>query len=147
MKQIGRSPRFFDIENPIDLSRQNLMVMPGFKASAFQTELGCTLAIDSVFKFMCTTTCLQKINELRNNSNSENHFKQLVITEFSRKSVIGNWGSKRTYIVHDVDFEKSVSTYTFNYNGREIPLAEYFKQVYNLNVTDFRQPLFVVKIG
>ena len=35
LKQIGRRPQFFDVQNPIDLSRQNLMVMPGFKASAF----------------------------------------------------------------------------------------------------------------
>mmetsp|Transcript_12297 Transcript_12297/g.16684 ORF Transcript_12297/g.16684 Transcript_12297/m.16684 type:complete len:91 (-) Transcript_12297:1403-1675(-) len=75
LKQIGRSPRFFDLEKPIDLSRQNLMIMPGFKASAFQTELGCTLAIDSVFKFMCTTTCLSKIKELYGRSNSDNHFR------------------------------------------------------------------------
>lgn len=68
LKQIGRNPRFFDIDNAIDLSRSNLLIIPGFKASAFQTELGCTLAIDSIFKFMCTTSCLEKINELRERS-------------------------------------------------------------------------------
>ena len=67
--------------------------------------------------------------------------------EFSRKSVIGNWGSKRTYIVHDVDFEKSVTSFKFNYNGAEVSIAEYFKQVYNLSVRDYRQPLFVVKMA
>ena len=123
------------------------MVMPGFKASAFQTELGCTLAIDSVFKFMCTTTCLSKMKELRQRANSDSHFRQLVITEFTRKSVIGNWGNKRTYIVHDVEFEKSVTTHKFSYNGKEISLAEYFDSVYSLRVTDFDQPLFVVKMG
>ena len=66
--------------------------------------------------------------------------------EFTRKSVIGNWGNKRTYIVHDVDFEKSVTDFKFDYNGKEISIAEYFQLVYKLNVTDFRQPLFVVKI-
>lgn len=65
LKQIGRTPRFFDITAPIDLSRQGLMIMPGFKASAFQTEMGCTLAIDSIFKFMSTTTCLEKIREMK----------------------------------------------------------------------------------
>ena len=66
--------------------------------------------------------------------------------EFTRKSVIGNWGNKRTYIVHDVDFEKSVTDFKFDYNGKEISIAEYFQLVYKLSVTDFRQPLFVVKI-
>ena len=58
LRQIGKSPRFFDINKAIDLSRQGLMIMPGFKASAFQTQMGCMLAIDNVFKFLCTTSCL-----------------------------------------------------------------------------------------
>lgn len=67
--------------------------------------------------------------------------------EFSQKSVIGNWGNKRTYIVHDVDFEKSVTSFTFNYNGKDVTIAEYFEIVYKLRVTDPRQPLFVIKMS
>ena len=96
---------------------------------------------------MCTTTCLSKIKELRDRSNSDSHFEQMVRAEFSRKSVIGNWGNKRTYIVHDVDFEKSVTSFKFPYNGNELTIAEYFKQVYNLHITDTRQPLFVIKMS
>ena len=70
LRQIGRSPRFFDINAPINLPRSGLMIMPGFKASAFQTQMGCMLAIDNVFKFMCTTSCLEKIRELKDRSNS-----------------------------------------------------------------------------
>lgn len=70
----------------------------------------------------------------------------MVKLEFVRKSVIGNWGSKRTYIVYDVDFEKNVTDFKFDYNGREISIAEYFSLVYKLNVTDFKQPLFAIKI-
>ena len=101
--------------------------MPGFKASAFQTEMGCTLAIDSVFKFLSTITCLSKIRELKDRASNENHFQQMVRAEFSRKSVIGNWGSKRTYIVHDVDFEKSPTDFKFSYNGSEVSIAQYFE--------------------
>lgn len=61
--------------------------------------------------------------------------------------MIGNWGNKRTYIVHDVDFEKSVTDHKFSYNGNEISIAEYFDQVYRLRVTDPRQPLFVIKMS
>ena len=109
--------------------------------------MGCTLAIDSVFKFMTTTTCLEKIHELKSRTNSEHQFEQAVKLEFNRKSVIGNWGAKRTYIVHDIDFEKSVTEFKFTFNGAEKSIAEYFDQQYNLQVRDFRQPLFVVKMG
>ena len=54
----------------------------------------------------------------------------MVKLEFTRKSVIGNWGAKRTYIVTDIDFEKSVSECKFSYNGAEVSVAEYFSQVY-----------------
>ena len=50
----------------------------------------------------------------------------MVKLEFTKKSVIGNWGSKRAYIVYDVDFEKSVTDYKFSYNGAEVSIAEYF---------------------
>ena len=109
--------------------------------------MGCTLAIDSVFKFMTTTTCLEKIRELKRDSNSDHQFEQMVKLEFTRKSVIGNWGAKRTYIVHDIDFEKSVTEFKFTYNGVEMSIAEYFDKVYKLRVSDFRQPLFVVKMA
>jgi len=71
----------------------------------------------------------------------------MVLAEFSRKSVIANWGSKRTYIVHDVDFEKSVSSLKFLVNDVEMTMAEYYSRVYNLHITDTSQPLFVVKMG
>ena len=61
LKQLGRSPRFFDVNNPTNLPNIGLRMWSGFKASAFQSELGCTLAVDNIFKFMSTTTCLQKM--------------------------------------------------------------------------------------
>ena len=75
---------------------------------------------------MTTTTCLQKIRELRSSTHSDHQFEQAVKLEFNRKSVIGNWGTKRTYIVHDIDFEKNVSEYKFTYNGVEMSIAQYF---------------------
>jgi len=35
LKQLGRSPRFFDVNSPVDLSRIGLTMWSGFKASAF----------------------------------------------------------------------------------------------------------------
>lgn len=35
LKQLGRSPRFFDVNNPINLDRIGLRMWSGFKASAF----------------------------------------------------------------------------------------------------------------
>ena len=71
LKQLGRSPRFFDVNKPVDLSQIGLKMWSGFKASAFQSELGCTLAVDNIFKFISTTTALQKIKEMQRDYHSE----------------------------------------------------------------------------
>jgi len=68
LKQIGRDPRFFDYERPIRdarLSEMNLQVLPGFKASVYNTEQGLTMAVDTIFRFMSTITVLDKIKQLR----------------------------------------------------------------------------------
>ena len=119
----------------------------GFKASAFQSEMGCTLAVDNIFKFMSTTTCLEKMLEMKQQSHSENQWQQLVRMEFSGKSIIADWGNKRTYRVDDVDFEKTPVTYEFMWNDRPTKLAEYFKTAYGKSVSHFNQPCFLVKMG
>ena len=65
LKQIGRSPRFFDVTKAIDLSQVGLKIWSGFKASALHSELGCTFAVDSIFKFISTTSCLDRVVELK----------------------------------------------------------------------------------
>ena len=58
LKQIGKTPRFFDIKNPTEFSSIGLRMWEGFKASALNTKIGLTLTIDSIFKFVTTQTCL-----------------------------------------------------------------------------------------
>ena len=67
--------------------------------------------------------------------------------EFSGRSIIADWGNKRTYRVDDVDFERTPVNYEFVYNEVPIKLAQYFAQVHGKNVTDFNQPCFLVKMG
>ena len=52
--------------------------------------------------------------------------EQVVRAEFSQKSVIADWGNKRTYIVTDVDFTKNPVSHKFMYNDKMISVAEYF---------------------
>ena len=91
LKQIGKTPRFFDVSNAMDLTQQNLRIMSGFKASVNQTHLGPTLVMDSIFKFMSTTSCLQRINEIRQycNNNSDMWMNK-ARSEFQFASIIVN---------------------------------------------------------
>lgn len=146
LKQLGRSPRFFDVQNPIDMSRAGLTVWQGFKASAIQSEFGCTLAIDNIFKFMSNKTCLERIRELEREAGSQHRFEQLVKLEFNQKTVIADWGNKRTYIVTDIAFDRNPVNTTFTFNEQTIKVAEYFQQVYDKRITDLKQPLFKIQI-
>ena len=65
LKQIGKGPKFFDMKSVIDLERSKLRILSGFKAYAFRSQLGCTLVVDSIFKFMSTSSCLSRILELK----------------------------------------------------------------------------------
>lgn len=93
LKQIGKTPRFFDLKSAQDLERSNLRIMSGFKSSVVQTQLGCTLVVDSIFKFMSTESCLTKINQLRNRVPNAQQWQAKVCDEFVDQSIIADWGN------------------------------------------------------
>ena len=130
LRQIGRSPRFFDTSNPINMVQEGLKIWSGFKASAYQSQLGCVLAIDNIFKFMSTKTCLDRLFEIEKKCHSRHQAEQVAKLEFCGKPVIADWGNNRSYFVQDIDYDTSPLKHTFVYNGQEINLAAYFKNVY-----------------
>lgn len=105
------------------------------------------LVMDSIFKFMSTRSCLERMDELKKNANNEHRWQQLVKQEFAGQSIVASWGNQRTYIVSDIDFATNPIQQTFNYNGTDIPVAEYFENRYKMHVTKPNQPLFEIKQG
>lgn len=146
LKQIGKTPRFFDITNAVNLERQNMRIMSGFKASAFQSQMGCTLVVDSIFKFMSTQSCLSMMQDLMRGLNkSQAEFR--CREEFVDKSIIANWGNQRQYIISDIDFESTPVRMMFEHNGEKISIADYFWRIYQKKLQFPQQPLFVVKVA
>ena len=83
----------------------NLQVPSGYKATAYNTEQGLTMVVDTVFRFMSTITVLDQIKQLRRDASGEKRFKELVLSTIIGSSIIADWGNKRTYIVADIDFK------------------------------------------
>ena len=52
-----------------------LQVLRGYKASVFMSESGITVAVDTLFRFMSTITCLDKINDLKLHARDDGQFK------------------------------------------------------------------------
>ena len=125
----------------------NLQVLPGYKASVFMSESGVTVAVDTLFRFMSTITCLDKIRQLKKQATSEHRFKELVQSEVIGSSVIADWGNKRTYQISDIDYDANPVNKKFVYNNEEICVAEYMMTVYNKEIKDLNQPLIIVKHG
>mmetsp|Transcript_23219 Transcript_23219/g.22779 ORF Transcript_23219/g.22779 Transcript_23219/m.22779 type:complete len:119 (+) Transcript_23219:763-1119(+) len=114
---------------------------PGFRASAFNYHSGLALVVDNVYKFMSTTSVLDRVKEIygqnKHESGDQYSFQKLVQREFRGKSVISTWGNKRAYIVKDIIFDKNPTTMTFqDSSGQDITVLDYFKKVYNMRITE-----------
>lgn len=84
LKQVGKAPRFFDVKNPVVIDKAGLQIWTGFKAAAVQSKLGTMLCMDSIFKFMCTRSCLETINDHKKNSKNDAQFRERVASEFKQ---------------------------------------------------------------
>lgn len=146
LRQIGKTPRFFDETRKKQTPLENMEIMPGFRASAFTYEAGLTLVLENVYKFLCTSSCLSRIYEIFHQNKKDPELQ--VIKEFKGQSVIGKWGNNKAYIVDDILFKESpVNKYFENSEGQKTSISEYFLKAYGLAVSDRNQPLFLVKIA
>jgi len=58
--------------------------------------------------------------------------------------VIANYGTKKTYIVKDIVFEKNpCSTFFTTADGKPISVAKYFLNQYKMKITDKAQPMLI----
>jgi len=62
--QFGNRPKFFDATAPIDVKELNMQIWSGFKASAYKYDSGCALILDNCARFMSTTSVLDRIHAI-----------------------------------------------------------------------------------
>ena len=94
------------------------------------------MAVDKLYKCISTQTCYDKMIEMRQRIRDIEKWKHAVSMEFQNRSIMANWGANKIYIVSAVDFSTPVSECKFMREGSEINVAQYFSQLYNLNVSD-----------
>jgi hypothetical protein len=103
---------------------------PGFKATACHYQVGYTIVVDNITKFMSTKTCLDRIYELRSNRKIRN-VEAVILNEFVGHSIIANWGNKRTYIVDDVIFDANpCNKFFMGKDDKKVSVAQYFEKTY-----------------
>ena len=103
--------------------------------------------MDSIFKFMSTRSCLDRIDELQRAAKNQHHWEQMVKLEYAGQAIIANWGNRRTYIVTDIEFNSNPLKQTFEFHGQQVSVADYFQSCYKMQVTKLKQPLFLIRNG
>jgi hypothetical protein len=123
--QFGNRPKFFDATAPIDVKELNMQIWSGFKASAYKYDSGCALILDNCARFMSTTSVLDRIHAIYDETMEDDRnkgadqqrlidkFQDRCRAELTNSSVIANYGTKRTYIVKDIRFDQAPTTTFF----------------------------------
>lgn len=71
-------------------------------------------------------------------------FQEATKHELVNSSVIANYGTKKTYIIKDVAFDKNpCSTFFTNADGKPMSVAKYFLSQYKMKITDKNQPMLI----
>lgn len=73
----------------------------------------------------------------------QSDYKNLFASEVIGTIVLTGYNNK-TYRVDDIDWTKSPAT-TFQFKEREMSLVDYYKEKYNIQIRDPRQPLLISK--
>jgi aubergine-like protein len=113
---------------------------PGYTTSIVNTELGLYLNVQIKNKILSNETCLELINQKYDKKKKET---VKIVKEFFTERSIRTIYSKRNYRIDDVCFDKNPSNTTFNWNGKNITIYNYFEVSHKIKIKDKTQPLFL----
>uniref|UniRef100_A0A8C9AKF3 Piwi like RNA-mediated silencing 4 n=1 Tax=Prolemur simus TaxID=1328070 RepID=A0A8C9AKF3_PROSS len=139
MYQIGRN--FYNPSEPVEIPQHKLSVWPGFAISVSQFESRLLFSADVCYKVLRNETVLEFMTALCYKTGPscfiETCEKQLigliVLTRYNNK----------TYRIDDIDWSVR-PTHTFQkQNGTEITYVDYYKQQYDITLSDLNQPMLV----
>lgn len=111
----------------------------GYVTAVDEYEGGLMLCLDVSHRVLCQTTALELMTNAYNSDPTT--VKHNATTALLGAVVLTRYNNK-TYRVDDIDFDHSPKD-TFSYRGRTISYLEYYKNEYNIEIKDRRQPLLI----
>lgn len=140
LQQIGRN--YFDMNRALPVSGFNLKVIPGILSTIYPSANGLLYNTDIIFRTLHTDTVLDFI--YRKQHDSPNDYRTIVERELVGRIVMTNYNN-RTFMVTSVNwamnpndgFERTSATG----KAKRVTFAKYFKEQYDVTVTDMKQPL------
>ncbi|PNJ86414.1 PIWIL4 isoform 2, partial [Pongo abelii] len=139
MYQIGRN--FYNPSEPMEIPQHKLSLWPGFAISVSYFERKLLFSADVSYKVLRNETVLEFMTALCQRTGLS------CFTQMCEKQLIGlivlTRYNNRTYSIDDIDWSVK-PTHTFQKrDGTEITYVDYYKQQYDITVSDLNQPMLV----
>ncbi|XP_045413056.1 piwi-like protein 4 [Lemur catta] len=139
MYQIGRN--FYNPSEPVEIPQHKLSVWPGFAISVSQFESRLLFSADVCYKVLRNETVLEFMTALCCKT-GPSCFIQTCEKQLIGLIVLTRYNNK-TYRIDDIDWSVR-PTHTFQKrNGTEITYVDYYKQQYDITLSDLNQPMLV----
>ncbi|XP_026813338.1 piwi-like protein Siwi isoform X2 [Rhopalosiphum maidis] len=139
---VGRN--YYDAKAKIDIPKYKLQLWPGYETTIGMFDNGLLLRSEISTKIMREETvfdflkeCLKSRNE---NPNWMVKFKMAIIG-----SVVLTRYNNQTYRIDDIDETSSTTSTFLKKDGSSISYIDYYKQRYNINISNQRQPMLISK--
>lgn len=139
MRAIGRN--YYNPEDAVKIPQHKLEVWPGFVTSILQFETSTMLIADVSHKILHGQTALDAMYELFQRIKGD-AFKELCGKKLIGQIVLTRYNNK-TYRVDDIDWGSNPLSKFKKSNEMEISYVEYYKQAYNIELQDLKQPLLL----
>lgn len=134
--------KVFNPRDPPVIPQHKLELWPGYVKSVDELHGGLMLTMDVSHKVLSKSTIYDKIREVSRSSRAaswKDDLKKQMITRI----VITKYNN-RSYRIDDFDFERSPKT-SFDVNGRDMSIIDYYKEQYNIKIQDENQPMIVCR--
>lgn len=129
----------YDVKAKIDIRSFNLTLFPGYNTSIRQHEDHILLNVELTTKIVNNRSVYDIIREL----SSSGKFKQEFMRQIGGQIISLTYSSKQ-HRIDDVDYTKSPLS-TFETKNGSKSYVDYYKEKYDIQIRDTRQPLLVTK--
>ncbi|XP_003780860.1 piwi-like protein 4 [Otolemur garnettii] len=139
MYQIGRN--FYNPSEPVEIPQHKLSLWPGFAISVCHFESRLLFSADVSYKVLRNETVLEFMTALCYKTGSS------CIIQMCEKQLIGlivlTRYNNKTYRIDDIDWSVKPTNTFRKRDGTEITYVDYYRQQYDLTLSDLNQPMLV----
>ncbi|XP_060035645.1 piwi-like protein 4 [Erinaceus europaeus] len=139
MYRIGRN--FYNPSQPVEIPQHKLSLWPGFAISVSQFEHRLLFGADVSYKVLRNETVLEFMENLYHRTEPA-CFTQTCKKQLSGLVVLTRYNNK-TYRIDDIDWSVRPTDTFRRRDGSEVTYVDYYKQQYDIAVSDLRQPVLV----